>query len=449
MHPARAPQTAALSGFSFDWNNAAEQSVAGLLGLVPEVGPILSALAYIFWPPTQVDVWGEIELYVQLLIQQDLSQLVQTQVAASLEGLKNNIASYLVALQDGTGDPSYISEKWNVANGDFLQQLPTFQLAGYQVLLLPLFAQFANMHLSLLRDGVIGGSNWGWTPAIIAQTQIDLTDAIAAYTKYAQLYYQSGLIVVEANTFQNNHNSEPFRTVNGWVRSMTLMVLDFMNLWQYFDVSKYPNGATVVLDREVYSDPQGTCDDTGPIVLPAPPTQPISQITVWGGDRVDGVQVSYPAGGGPGGVTTTPIMGTKADSDAPPHGGVFQVSDNPVVVASGASGDILNAMSFTFADGSTSNTLGGNYPGGGPFSWSFQNEILSSIHINGVSVFYGSADCVVFGFQFAQPQTVSPSMRQMLYITAPVLPAKLVSAADANPQARESYWNYVASQVKS
>jgi hypothetical protein len=406
-------------------------------------------LVYILWP-SQEDVWAEIEDQVEQLIQQDLSQLVQQEVSANLQGLNNNLNSYLLALKDGTGDPSYISEKWNVANGDFLQQLPTFQMNGYQLLLLPLFAQFANMHLSVLRDGVVGGSQWGWTPDIIAQTQADLTSTIASYTSYAQATYSSGLNSVKSSTKPNNNLAQPFRSVNAYIRQMTLTVLDFMNMWQYFDVSKYPNGATVYLDREIYTDPQGTCDNSGNIMLPSAPTQPISQISVWGWDRIDAVQLTYPAGGGPGGVTTTARMGDQnGGSNAPPHGGVFQVTNNPVVTAGGLSGDIINALVFTFADGTSSGDLGGNYPGGGPFSWSFPNEILSSIHINGVSSYYGSADCVVFGFKFTQPKSVNPPLDQLLYITSPVLPEGATPTSDSDVVVRESYWNHLALRTKS
>jgi hypothetical protein len=84
---------------------------------------------------------------------------------------------------------------------------------------------------------------------------------------------------------------------------------------------------------------------------------------------------------------------------------------NPVETVSGLSGDIVNELSLTFADG-TSATLGGNYPGGGPFSFSYPGEILSSIHVNGVSWFYSSADSCVFGFRYRVPQI--PVLNQVI-----------------------------------
>src|SRR5687768_10489240 len=100
-------------------------------------------------------------------------------------------------------------------------------------------------------------------------------------------------------------------------------------------------------------------------------------------------------------------------SNAPPHGGVFNVASNPVTVAIGGSDDIVNFMYLTFANGASSGKLGGNYPGGSATTWSFPGEILSSMHINGISDFYGSADCIVFGFKYLATQQVNEDIKQL------------------------------------
>jgi len=408
------------TGYTMDWNNAAEVTVAASMEMVPEVGSILGALTYILWPESSTDVWGQIEAQVEALINQKLDTLVYSQVQASLTGLHSNVNDYLTSLQTGTGVPTYISEKWNVANGDFQQQLATFQLSGYEVLLLPLFAQFANLHLSLLRDGALFGANWGWTSAITNSIASTLTSNIASYTAYAQKIYQQGYQSVVNSTKSSNHSCQPFRTVNSYVRQMTLTVLDFAQMWAYFDPEKYPDPTKVYLSREIYSDPVGTCDDSGTIKLPSAPTQPISKIVAWGWDRVDAVQVSYPSGGGPGGVTQTARMGDKSGGSNTQHGGTFNLSSsNPIIKATGQAGDILNAMTFIFQDGTSTVKCGGKVGGGGSFSFSYGSEILSSIHINGVSKFYGSADSAVFGFKYAQSQTVNPDALQLLYVSSP------------------------------
>lgn len=403
---------------SFDWNNAAENALAGGLGMTPGVGSILGALVYIFWPHSGENVWAEIKEQVEELIDEKIDTLVSQQVADDLSGLNNVLNDYLAAVQ--TGDTENISTQWIATNTVFDDALPHFQSPGYEVLLLPLFAQFANLNLSLLRDGALFGSGWGWNQAYQQMVAGKLTSNINAFTQYADKFYEQGHEHVAGKTKKNYHKCEPFRSVNAYVRQMTLSVLDFVQLWPYFDPAKYPNPVSVYLDREIYSDPVGTCDDSGAIKLPSPPTQPISQITVWAWDRIDAVQLTYPAGGGPGGVTKTARMGDKkGGSDKHPHGGVFDVSNNPVTVAGGLSGHILNAFNFTFKDGTSTGKLGGDYHGGGEFSFGYAGEILSSIHINGVSEYYGSADCAVFGFKYEQSQQANPDALKLLYVTSP------------------------------
>lgn len=403
---------------SFDWNNAAEQSIAGILGAVPDVGPLLAALVYIFWPSSQEDIWAEIEQQVEQLINQKIDQLVYQQVQDDLSGLQNALNDYLAAIQ--TGDLNTIPIYWITADTAFDEALPHFQSAGYELLLLPLFAQFANLNLSLLRDGVLSGASWGWNVSDQQMIAKKLTNAVSNFTQYANQTFQTGLKNVINSTQPNGHNTEPFQTVNNFVRQMTLSVLDFVTMWPYFDASTYPNPVTIYLSREIYSDPVGTADDSGQIVLPTNPTQPIKQITVWGWDRIDAVQLLYPEGGGPDGVTQTARMGDQdGGSNKPPYGGVLDVSSNPVTTAAGLSGDILNAFQFTFQDGSTTPQMGGNYPGGSPFSFSYTGEILSSIHINGVSNSYKSADCAIFGFKY--PPNTPPSLDAIraLYVGSP------------------------------
>ena len=92
----------------------------------------------------------------------------------------------------------------------------------------------------------------------------------------------------------------------------------------------------------------------------------------------------------------------------------------------------LTVSVITYQDGTHVANLGGLYPGGGAFSYAFQGEILSSVRINGVSNFYGSADCVVFGFKYAQPTTANVNALRRLYVGSPVeVP---VAALTAGPQ---------------
>lgn len=431
----------------FDYNNAAKVVVSTALGEVPYVGFLLGALVDIFWPESGQDVWSEIESKVEELVDRKIAERVWQEVSESLAGLHNVTDDYLYAARHFPDDPKVISEKWNVAQGLFLHDLPAFQSKDFELLLLPLFAQFANLHLSLLRDGATFGSTWGWSPTVVDRVREQLAEAISNYTDYTNTIYQAGLENTKRNAPSNKQKTEPFNTINRFEREMTLTVLDFMTMWSYFDLTKYPKPVQVTLDREIYSEAVGTADDTG-ISLPAtPPTQPITTVTVWGWDRIDAVSIDYPDGGGPDGKTSTGRMGNSSGgSNQPPHGGTFAIADTgPVVKVTARTGDIMNAMWLQFENGVTSNELGGNYPGGSDTVWEYPDEILSSIKVMGVSRYYGSANAAVFGFKFKDDRLPSPGadVVRTFFISDPAQPtaadlaAKLgLTGADADEVVR-------------
>jgi hypothetical protein len=405
---------------AIDWNDDAKNMVTSGIEMIPVVGDLLGGLVECLWPSSKEDIWGEIKAQVEALVDQAISAEVYQQVSEDLTGLQNALNDYLQTVQ--TGDVENISAQWITTKTLFDSDLPHFQSAGYELLLLPLFGQFVNLYLILLRDGVLFGSGWNWDASYQQMIATTLTNDIPLHYSYAANTYNTGRLNLAKATKENDHECQPFKAINTFDRQMNLTVLDFMNMWQYFDATKYPNGATVVLGREVYSDPMGTCDNSGNIVLATPePTQPVSQVSVWGWDRLDSVQLTYPAGSGPGGVTTTPRMGDGGGSNQPPHGNVFNTSTgNPITSATVTWGSIVNSLQLTFKDGTQSNLLGGNAGlGGNSSTWNFTGEILSSIHINGVSDYYGSADCLVLGFQYDQSQSASLDAIKAIYIASP------------------------------
>lgn len=422
--------------YEFDYNNAARVVVSVVLGEIPYAGQLLSALVDIFWPDEKQDVWGEIADRVEALIDKKISAEVMQDVRDALTGLHNVSDDYAYAAKNFPKDKAYVSEKFNVANGHFLHDLPRFQSSGYEVLLLPLFAQFANLHLALLRDGAAFGRDWGWSDELVADTRKKLTESIDSYSDYVTKTFEAGYESVKKTAPEDKRRMEPFNTVNRYLREMTITVKDFQAQWKYFDISRYPEPVKVYLDREVYSDAVGTCYDS-PFYIPSRPAGRIRNVTVWGWDRIDAVKVDYPEGGGPDGVTSTGRMGNAGGgSDQRPHGGSFDLSSNPIVGVQVMSGDIVNAMSFQFADGADTGMMGGNYRGGQKSTFSYAAQILSSIRVMGVSRFYGSADCAVFGFKFDERATKSQDLYARLYRTSPrdITPEELIEQFNVEPE---------------
>lgn len=427
-------------GTDSDWSYETEQAVAGALGMVPGIGSLLSALTYMLWPSTD-DVWGEIQQQVQDLIGQDLSQYDQQQVTDALQGLQGVINNFLVVVNTTT-EPSYIAENWTAANSLFIASAPTFQDSTYGVALLPLFAQFVNLHLSLLRDGVLFGSQWGFEPDVIAEIQKQLTTAITNYTEYANKTYVGGFTYqygqwqaplsgsaiskpIGSGSFSSGE--QYFLWNNTYIRQLTRTVLDFVSLWPYFDPSSTTYPATIRLTSEIYSDPAGTAQgwrfvqgSPGQLGVPTPPTQPMQQLTLWAYDNLDAVQATYPEGCGPNGVTTTARQGDQnGGSNVPPHGGVFDVATNPIVqVWVFLWGGEPSGVQLQFQDGTTA--VVGEFDLDAATSFSYSGQIVSSVYINGVGT-YGSADCVFFGFQYQNPNLISVSTVETMYITDPTL----------------------------
>lgn len=394
---------------SVDWNAAAETVVTASLSEIPVIGTAVSALTTIFWPSSGEDVWGEIRAQVQDLMQEYIADEVYAEVQNSLAGLQGDLNYYTNAVLNGDSADN-ISSYWISAQQNFTLCQPSFQAKGYEVLLLPLFAQFANLYLTLLRDGVSSGNQtlypsgnpMGWTATdVINNAATPLQTLITDYVDWVNQWYPSGLNTVRNATPSGNkdayHDCQPFRSTNAYVREMTLGVLDYACLWTFF---RFQTNVNTYLIREIYSDPYGSCDDSGNIDIPGQAASFPTQIKVWGASEIDGVEVTYNSGQGPGAESTTGRMG---DKDGGSLVGTFDVANNPVVIANARSGNVVDALKFTFQDGSETSWLGGNSGGGSGHATSYAGHLLSSIWINGVSAAYGCADCIVFGFKYPKP----------------------------------------------
>jgi len=371
------------------------------LGEIPEVGGIVSGMIAIFWPESKEDVWGQIKDKVESLINQKLSDFEYQQVSESLEGLRNVLADYDLALADGQGDEAYITAKYTAALSHFESNLPHFQSKGYEVLLLPLFAQFANLHLALLRDGITFGARWGWPSQVITDEESKIKQSISAYSKWASEWYDQGYKQLKLPS-DSTYRVESWNVQNNYTREMTINVLDSMHFWPYFDPQVNPGDTSIVTipTRTVYSQTVGVADDTG-ITIPEPPTLPITGIQVWGWNYIDAVQVQYGGEWGPRqGDQQTPTFG---GSNVPPHGwnGPVDVQTNPVIRVSGRSGELPELIKLWFEDGSVTNDCAGIAGRGGLFDFVYDGHVLSSIHVMGTSRFYRSANCIVFGWRLA------------------------------------------------
>jgi hypothetical protein len=417
-HPAETPgpllsgrhPAGASAGYSVDPNEAAKDVTAAALGAIPEDGELLSLLVDIFWPSGSHDseIWDSMEARVEALVNEKIQESVYAQAQADLEGLQKVLQDYAQAAKD-EDTPSFISDSWVAARSHFDRSIPNFRVTGSEVLLLPLWAQAANMHLTLMRDGWLFGQDWGWNDATRNTVLKDLQGLILDYTAWALRTFGQGMSSRLGTV--NYHQCEPFRTSNDFHQQMVPAVLDLAQRWPLFDPTVYPAPIApdaVYLASEIYT-PWGTADNSGLFVLPwQHPTQPPAQITVWAEPNlIDAIQVSYPDGAGPDGVSQTGRMGSTTKGSPT----TIKISPtNPITTVDVWGGDVVQGLQFTFKDGTTTAHFGSSAGSRGTFDF-YQHDpenpsgrILSSIYVNGLSNYYGCVDAIVFGFRYEPSQ---------------------------------------------
>jgi hypothetical protein len=382
------------------------------LGRIPQIGGLLAGLTGVLWPAEKEDVWPQIRQRTEALVGQKISAQVYQNVENSLAGLEADLDDYLEAVE--LGNRTTLSQTFTACDLLFDHDRPLFQAKGYELLLLPLFAQFANLHLALLRDGALHGGDWGLDASAIRNK---LTRKIKDYGDYADSVYGIGYQDYLQEAGKQKSGEQQFRVLNAFQRDIQIGVLNYRWAWPYFDVAAYPGPVAVPDFREIYSDPVGKTTDSGRIPALYTPTGRLLRIDIWAWDRIDAAQLTYSDHGGPHEMTVTTRMGNSSGgSNQPPHGGSFSVDADPVVAVTAYGGDVFHALQLAFRSASKSHLMG--VVNGTRQEIAYPGLKLSSIWINGVSRYYGSADCAVFGFLADEEAIVRAGLRAS-YKTSP------------------------------
>ncbi|MGH6762393.1 MAG: insecticidal delta-endotoxin Cry8Ea1 family protein [Phyllobacterium sp.] len=354
-----------------DINDDLRTIIATMLGEIPELGGILEGLAYLLWPDSGTDIWQQIEQDVEQLIDQKIDGEVYSRVQSALVGLQNAVNDYSAAIQDKSTSPAYRGEKYSSLETAFATSAPYFQESGYEVLLLPLFAQMANLHLSLLRDGVTYGQTFGWNDADVAEQAILLTDTVNQYVNYAYSTYNTYLQGLHYSPYTDSaaQVQNDWNFICSYMSQTNLSVLDYAYYWPYFDVSLYPGAVQVPPPpRLIYSNIIGSITDNNTPQDPRELPQSfngISAITISAGSYLQEMTVQQTDG-------HSYVIG---ETTATLYPTVVVSAGNPIVTVSSWSGSTIDALAFTFADGSSTGRMGGS--GGNAASWNFTNEYLA------------------------------------------------------------------------
>ncbi|MDY7965621.1 insecticidal delta-endotoxin Cry8Ea1 family protein [Bacillus thuringiensis] len=201
-----------------------------------------------------VDPWRELIILVEELVNRRINESVRSEALASLVGLRDIINIYQERLgawkrNKSPGNLTALVTQANIVDNFFTVNMARFRRAPYELLLLPVYVQAANLHLMLLRDFDLFGAEWGWSPDLINSNYARLQTAIRGYKDHCVTFYNQGL-----NQF-NRSTAEEWIRFNRFRREMTLTVLDLASLFPNYDSRIYPSQIKMELTREVYSDP--------------------------------------------------------------------------------------------------------------------------------------------------------------------------------------------------
>nr|AAY24695.1 Cry [Bacillus thuringiensis] len=229
--------------------------ILGVLG-VPfalQVTNLYSSLLDTLWPDGKSQ-WEIFMEQVEEIVDQKIENYARNKALAELEGLGNNFEVYLEALenwQSNTRDINDVKIRFISLDSLFTQSMPSFRIEGFQLPLLSVYAQAANLHLLLLRDATTFGKEWGLDSATMDSYYKRQKALSAEYSDHCVKWYKNGLNKLSKSTAKDWVKFNQFR------REMTLTVLDVVALFPNYDAKIYPMQTVTQLTREVYTDPVG------------------------------------------------------------------------------------------------------------------------------------------------------------------------------------------------
>nr|ABW87320.1 endotoxin [Bacillus thuringiensis] len=221
---------------------------------VPGAGFVLG-LVDIIWGIFGPSQWDAFLVQIEQLINQRIEEFARNQAISRLEGLSNLYQIYAESFREWEADPTNpalreeMRIQFNDMNSALTTAIPLFAVQNYQVPLLSVYVQAANLHLSVLRDVLVFGQRWGFDAATINSRYNDLTRLIGNYTDHAVRWYNTGLERVWGP------DSRDWIRYNQFRRELTLTVLDIVSLFPNYDSRTYPIRTVSQLTREIYTNP--------------------------------------------------------------------------------------------------------------------------------------------------------------------------------------------------
>lgn len=257
--------------FEFTWLNATVAaltiiSVTTALLIAPPllVGGVIAAGAAILagtlpllWPAGSTpedNTFNEIMNATEALLNTKISDFVRQTADTKIISLQNLISYYQSALENWKKNPNNsaaintVSSRFQIVNAFFVEAMPALSMRGYEVAQLGAYAQAANLHLLLLRDGILYADKWNLAKGPVHASgnlhYKEFLDYKNKYINHCSTWYNEGQL--SAN---NKGNGLAYQ------RTMTILVLDIISMFSTYDPRLYTMPIkTEILTRTIYTD---------------------------------------------------------------------------------------------------------------------------------------------------------------------------------------------------
>ncbi|WP_197227700.1 insecticidal delta-endotoxin Cry8Ea1 family protein, partial [Bacillus thuringiensis] len=219
---------------------------------------VFNTLTGLLWPGGGDLTWEELLAEGEEIINKTITESIKNDALLRLEEARKQVDEYSGALNDWILNPGVRISAATMRSifittvQQLAVQMVYFERDNYQIPLLPVYAQAANLHLVVLKDITIFGEEWGFPETDINfYYKSEFLEHIEEYTDYVVKWYKEGL-----NELQKSSSTD-WVAYNRYRREMTILALDIIALFPAYDGFLYPLETNTELTREVYMDPEG------------------------------------------------------------------------------------------------------------------------------------------------------------------------------------------------
>jgi hypothetical protein len=241
-----------------DVNGLLKATITGTIGLIPEVGALVSSLAAFFWPDAPVDYWAQVKDQVMSEIKSGLRDYRVEELKNAVNGTQENVEKYN-EIADSTGQEKKTS---CVALDAVLTQIKP-QFLKDDINVLSYLVQFAVLHISISVDRYLLYKT--------TENQKNLKEFIDAYSDHAHLLVpkavQSRVDQVDSepnfNTNDQNVYRDFVREGSGW--SLRIAIYFYGTAWDHktgakMKLAHFKTAYTMAMSPPRYEDVAGGVD---------------------------------------------------------------------------------------------------------------------------------------------------------------------------------------------